>query len=62
MPELLFGGVGNSGAGKYHGRWRFEAFTNERGVLYHSPKLDPSVRYPLYAEHQFERKIETKLS
>ncbi len=28
IPELPFGGVGNSGMGKYHGRWGFEAFTN----------------------------------
>jgi acyl-CoA reductase-like NAD-dependent aldehyde dehydrogenase len=33
VPELPFGGVGNSGMGKYHGRWGFEAFTNARGVL-----------------------------
>ena len=29
--------------GKYHGRWGFEAFTNARGVLYHSPLIDPGV-------------------
>ena len=32
--------------GKYHGRWGFEAFTNARGVLYHSPMIDPGVKYP----------------
>jgi acyl-CoA reductase-like NAD-dependent aldehyde dehydrogenase len=62
IPELPFGGVGNSGMGKYHGRWGFEAFTNARGVLYHSPKLDPGVRYPPYSEHQRERAIESKIS
>ena len=46
--ELPFGGVGNSGMGKYHGHWGFEAFTNARGVLYHSPKIDPGVKYPPY--------------
>ena len=61
IPELPFGGVGNSGMGKYHGRWGFEAFTNARGVLYHSPKIDPGVRYPPYSEHQRERAIESKL-
>ena len=60
IPELPFGGVGNSGMGKYHGRWGFEAFTNARGVLYHSAKIDPGVRYPPYTRHTFERKIETK--
>jgi acyl-CoA reductase-like NAD-dependent aldehyde dehydrogenase len=61
VPELPFGGVGNSGMGKYHGRFGFEAFTNARGVLYHSPRIDPGVRYPPYSEHQFERSIESKL-
>jgi aldehyde dehydrogenase (NAD+) len=58
VPELPFGGVGNSGMGKYHGRWGFESFTNARGVLYHSVKIDPGVRYPPYAKHTFERKVQ----
>jgi aldehyde dehydrogenase (NAD+) len=61
VPEFPFGGVGNSGMGKYHGKWGFEAFTKARGVLYHSAKIDPGVRYPPYAQHTFERKIESKL-
>jgi acyl-CoA reductase-like NAD-dependent aldehyde dehydrogenase len=61
VPELPFGGVGNSGMGKYHGRWGFEAFTNARGVLYHSARIDPGVRYPPYSQHTFERRIESKL-
>jgi len=61
VPELPFGGVGNSGMGKYHGRWGFEAFTNARGVLYHSPRLDPGVKYPPYAEHNREREVMEKL-
>ena len=31
--NLPFGGVGNSGMGKYHGRYSFLAFSNERSVL-----------------------------
>ena len=62
VPELPFGGVGNSGMGKYHGRWGFEAFTNARGVLYHSAKIDPGVRYPPYAKHTFERAVESKMT
>jgi aldehyde dehydrogenase (NAD+) len=61
VPELPFGGVGNSGMGKYHGRWGFEAFTNARGVMYHSARIDPGVRYPPYSQHTFERKIESKI-
>jgi aldehyde dehydrogenase (NAD+) len=61
VPELPFGGVGNSGMGKYHGRWGFEAFTNARGVLYHSARIDPGVKYPPYAEHTREREVMEKL-
>ena len=61
IQELPFGGAGNSGMGKYHGRWGFEAFTNARGVLYHSASIDPGVRYPPYSTHTFERKIEGRL-
>jgi aldehyde dehydrogenase (NAD+) len=48
VPELPFGGVGNSGMGKYHGEWGFRAYTNARGVLYHGTAVDPGVRYPPY--------------
>ena len=61
VPELPFGGVGNSGMGKYHGRWGFEAFTNARGVLYHSARIDPGVKYPPYSEHTREREAMQKL-
>lgn len=61
VPQLPFGGVGNSGMGKYHGHWGFEAFTNARGVLYHSALIDPGVRYPPYRKHTLERKIMNKL-
>ena len=29
---MPFGGSNNSGVGKSHGRWGFEAFSNARGV------------------------------
>jgi aldehyde dehydrogenase (NAD+) len=61
IPELPFGGVGNSGMGKYHGRWGFEAFTNARGVLYHSARIDPGVKYPPYTEHVRERQAMQRL-
>jgi acyl-CoA reductase-like NAD-dependent aldehyde dehydrogenase len=61
IPELPFGGVGNSGMGKYHGRHGFEAFTNARGVLYHSARIDPGVKYPPYTEHTHEREAMDKL-
>jgi len=32
-PELPFGGLGNSGMGRCHGRYGFDAFSNLKGVL-----------------------------
>ena len=52
-------GEANSGMGKYHGKWGFDSFTNARGVLYHSPRIDTGVRYPPYSEHQRERAVES---
>lgn len=50
IPDLPFGGVGNSGMGKYHGEWGFRTYTNARGVLYHGTKIDPDLRYPPYSK------------
>jgi len=48
MPELPFGGVGDSGMGKYHGEWGFRAYTNARGILYRGTGVDGELRYPPY--------------
>jgi len=48
VPDLPFGGVGNSGMGKYHGEWGFRSYTNARGILYHATDPDPGMRYPPY--------------
>jgi len=48
VPELPFGGVGNSGMGKYHGEWGFRALHNAHDALYHGTAADPGVRYPPY--------------
>jgi aldehyde dehydrogenase (NAD+) len=56
VHDLPFGGVGNSGMGKYHGEWGFRAYTNARGVLYHSTRLDLGVHYPPYDHNQALRR------
>ncbi len=61
IPELPFRGAGNSGMGKYHGRYGFEAFTNARGVLYQGAKLDPAVKYPPYSGYEQMRGLIGKL-
>ena len=40
IHDLPFGGVGNSGVGKYHGEWGFRAYLNARGVLSQSRRID----------------------
>src|SRR5580658_7827738 len=55
IPDLPFGGVGNSGMGKYHGEWGFRTYTNARGVLYHGTQIDPDLRYPPYRSQNVMR-------
>ena len=46
--NLPFGGVGNSGMGKYHGRRSFDIFTNERSIVFSSTKIDIPLKYAPY--------------
>jgi aldehyde dehydrogenase (NAD+) len=55
VPGLPFGGVGQSGTGKYHGEWGFREFSNSRAVLDHSTSFDPGVRYPPYDGGKLEQ-------
>jgi acyl-CoA reductase-like NAD-dependent aldehyde dehydrogenase len=57
IHDLPFGGVGGSGMGKYHGEWGFRAYTNARGVLNHSTRLDLGIRYPPYDRYKVLREI-----
>lgn len=43
---LPFGGVGESGIGRYHGRHGFETFSHMRAILRQPSWLDNSLRYP----------------
>ncbi len=45
-PRIPFGGVGNSGMGRYHGWYSFEAFSNKRSVYHKNLWIDLPVRYP----------------
>ena len=44
--NLPFGGRGNSGMGRYHGRYSFEAFSHRKGIMKTPTWFDPSLRYP----------------
>ncbi len=50
VPQLPFGGVGNSGTGAYHGEWGFQTFSHRKAVLSKPAKPDPSLMYPPYTE------------
>jgi aldehyde dehydrogenase (NAD+) len=54
VPELPFGGVGESGMGKYHGRASFETFSHAKSVLTKSESLEIPLRYPPYSESKFK--------
>jgi aldehyde dehydrogenase (NAD+) len=46
VPDLPFGGVGNSGTGAYHGKWGFDTFSHQKAVLRKPTWPDPSLAYP----------------
>lgn len=48
--HLPFGGVGDSGMGKYHGKQSFLTFSNMRSVVKQSKKLDLPIRYQPYTK------------
>lgn len=53
---LPFGGVGNSGVGKYHGHYSFETFSHQRAVLYSNGWGDKLTffRYPPYTDSKLK--------
>lgn len=48
--DLPFGGIGESGTGRYHGKWGFDEFSHTRAVMYRKTWIDPPQRYPPYTE------------
>lgn len=44
--NLPFGGRGNSGIGRYHGKFSFDTFSHKKAVLKTPTWFDPSVKYP----------------
>lgn len=56
-PHLPFGGVGNSGMGRYHGKESFIAFSNQRAVLKSPTWIDLPFQYPPFKYFKWIRKI-----
>jgi aldehyde dehydrogenase (NAD+) len=51
-PELPFGGVGNSGMGRYTGWYGFETFSHMKPVMRRSFRFDAPMRYPPYTDQK----------
>lgn len=59
VPDLPFGGVGESGMGAYHGKASFDTFSHQKAVLSRPFAMDPPVAYPPYTD--FKEKVLKKL-
>ena len=55
--QLPFGGVGESGMGKYHSQESFMAFSNKRAVLKSSNSIDFKMKYPPYDKMELIKKL-----
>ncbi|MEZ4789626.1 MAG: aldehyde dehydrogenase family protein [Flavobacteriales bacterium] len=49
-PHLPFGGVGNSGMGRYHGRYTFDLFSHHRSLVKASTLIDHGLQEPPYTK------------
>ena len=47
-PHLPFGGVGESGMGRYHGRDGFMAFSHQKSIVDSALRPDIPLKYPPY--------------
>ena len=48
IPNLPFGGVGQSGMGKFHGEEGFQNFSNKKSITFKGFLFDLDIRYPPY--------------
>ncbi|AQY21875.1 aldehyde dehydrogenase [Riemerella anatipestifer] len=55
--HLPFGGVGNSGMGKYHGKYSFLAFSNERAIVKTPTFLDLPFKYVPFKFFEWVKKM-----
>ena len=55
--HLPFGGVGNSGMGRYHDRDSFDAFSHRRAVVETPTWIDPPFRYMPYKLFRYVKRI-----
>jgi aldehyde dehydrogenase (NAD+) len=46
--HLPFGGRGTSGMGSYHGKYSFNTFSHQKGIMKTPTWFDPKIKYPPY--------------
>jgi aldehyde dehydrogenase (NAD+) len=51
--NLPYGGVGESGMGRYHGKESFRVFSNNKAVMKTSTKLDIPLKYPPFKKKEW---------
>ncbi|TMW80773.1 hypothetical protein EJD97_015314 [Solanum chilense] len=51
---LPFGGVGQSGFGRYHGKFSFDTFSHEKAIARRSFLTDIWFRYPPWSDHTLQ--------
>jgi aldehyde dehydrogenase (NAD+) len=54
--EMGFGGIGESGMGRYHGKDGFDAFSHHKSIMERIGPIDPPMRYQPY-----DRKTDSKI-
>ncbi|KAE9446063.1 hypothetical protein C3L33_22058, partial [Rhododendron williamsianum] len=52
--SLPFGGVGQSGFGRYHGKYSFDTFSHEKAVLHRSFLIELEARYPPWNDFKLQ--------
>lgn len=56
VPDLPFGGVGDSGMGAYHGKWGFETYSHRKAVFVNTTLVDMNaLRYPPFSGAKLKR-------
>lgn len=53
--NLPFGGVGQSGMGRYHGKKTFETFSHYKSVLVNNSKIDIGLKYMPYSHRKLKK-------
>ncbi|KAL9660512.1 hypothetical protein QQ045_025327 [Rhodiola kirilowii] len=54
VESIPFGGVGESGLGRYHGKYSFDAFSHEKGVLHRTFYLELEPRHPPWSDFKMK--------